>query len=115
MDPSSAGLGLRTIRGVKVMLSPDLAQLFGTSHKALLRLIRRERERFPPDFMFKLSPAETRLFIPSGRGIRPPVLAFTAEGILMTSGLLQTPTAITFSVEIIRVFGCPPGTGIWEP
>jgi hypothetical protein len=114
MDPDTAGLGLRTIRGVKVMLSPDLAQLLGAPHQDLLRLVRREKDRYPPDFMFKLTPAEIRLFIPSRRGLRPPILAFTAEGLLMTSGLLQTPTAITFSVEVIRAFGCPPGTGIWE-
>ena len=95
------------IRGHKVMLDRDLAELYGVKAIALRQQVKRNKERFPADFMFRLSQKETALLlsqnvIPSRRslgGFSPYV--FTQEGVAMISGVLKSPRAIQVNIAII--------------
>lgn len=101
------------VRGVSVMLDSDLADLYGVPTKALLQAVRRNRKRFPADFMFHLSAQEvTNLrsqFVTSslargygGRRYRPWV--FTEQGVAMLSSVLRSETAVRVNIEIMRAF-----------
>ena len=97
------------IRQHKVMLDTDLAVLYGVETKALVRAVRRNRERFPEDFMFQLSPAEFEnlrfQFGTSswgGRRYRP--YAFTEHGVAMLSSVLRSRRAVRVNIEIMRAF-----------
>lgn len=98
------------IRGEKVMLDSDLAELYGVETKALTRAVRRNLERFPPDFMFQLTKAEfddlkCQIGASSGwGGRRYSPYAFTEQGVAMLSGVLRSPRAIEVNVEIMRAF-----------
>jgi len=88
------------------MLDRDLANLYGVSTVTLNRAVRRNRERFPEDFMFQLTAAEVaelnRSQIVIGSRFRP--YAFTDLGIVMVSSVLRSERAITVSIEIMRAF-----------
>ena len=99
------------IRGQKVMLDSDLADLYGVETKALKRAVRRNRARFPEDFMFPLTNQEfIRLRCQNGTsktgrgGSRYLPYAFTEQGVAMLSGVLTSPRAIKVNVEIMRAF-----------
>lgn len=99
------------IRGKKVMLASDIAEMYGVETRILNQAVHRNHERFPSDFMFKLTLVEakslTSQFVMSnvGRGgsrWRP--LAFTEQGVAMLSCVLSSPRAIAVSIQIIRTF-----------
>jgi hypothetical protein len=97
------------VRGCRVLLDADLADLYGVPTKVLLQAVRRNAERFPEDFMFGLSIQELRdlrsQFVTSswgGRRTRP--CAFTEQGVAMLSSVLRTPRAIAVNIEIMRAF-----------
>jgi hypothetical protein len=98
------------IRGQKVMLDSDLAVLFGVETKALNRAAKRNAERFPSDFMFRLSAVETRTLrcqigTSKGRGGRRyPPFAFTEHGVVMAANVLNSKRAIEASVFVVRAF-----------
>ena len=99
------------IRGEKVMLDRDLAGLYGVATKALKQAVRRNRDRFPEDFMFVLNPAEFQdwrsQFVTSKadrKGLRYAPFAFTEHGILMLSSVLNSERAIQVNIEIMRAF-----------
>jgi hypothetical protein len=99
------------IRGQKVMLSTDLAGLYGLPAKVLTQAVRRNAERFPDDFMFSLAPEEVAhlrsqiVTSKKGRGgHRYPPLAFTEQGVAMLSSVLNSPRAIRVNIEIMRAF-----------
>ena len=99
------------IRGKKVMLDADLAQLYGVSTKRLNEQVRRNRDRFPEDFMFQLNPAEAGVLrsqfatSKTGRGGRRYLpFAFTEHGAIMLAAVLNTPRAIEVSVFVVRAF-----------
>jgi hypothetical protein len=98
------------IRGHKVMLSGDLAELYGVSAKRLNEAVKRNLERFPADFMFQLTRREAAnlksQFATSswGGARRATPYAFTEEGVAMLSAVLRSATAIAVSIQIIRVF-----------
>lgn len=99
------------IRGQKVMIDADLAQLYEVSTGNLNLAVQRNRERFPEDFMFQLSTKEYESLIlqiarsKKGRGgRRHPPYVFTEHGIAMLSSVLNSPRAITMNIYIIRVF-----------
>ena len=99
------------IRGQKVMLDNDLAALYEVETKALNRAVKRNRERFPDDFMFQLEPQElTNLMFQFGTssyghgGRRKPVHAFTEQGVAMLSSVLRSPRAVRVNIEIMRAF-----------
>ena len=99
------------IRGQKVMLDADLAQLYGVHTKTLNRAVKRNANRFPEDFMFQLTSRETESLRyqfgtskvgRGGRRYRP--YAFTEQGVAMLSGVLQSQRAVQVNVAIMRAF-----------
>jgi len=100
------------LRGHRVMLDADLAELYGVETKALNRAFVRNRERFPDDFVFQLTENEfedLRRQIGTSRwgGRRYLPYAFTEQGVAMLSGVLHSKRAIQVNVEIMRpLFVC---------
>lgn len=97
------------IRGQKVMLDNDLAELYTVETKQLKRQVRRNMERFPEDFMFELTQQEFEILrsqfgTSNWGGTRYMPMAFTEQGVAMLSSVLNSPTAIRVSIQIIRVF-----------
>jgi hypothetical protein len=100
------------IRGKKVMLDRDLAVLYGVETKYLKRQVRRNIERFPEDFMFKLSDAELKDWrcqnVTSNggekQGLRYLPYAFTEPGVAMLSSVLNSKRAIIVNIQIMRTF-----------
>ena len=99
------------IRGHRVMLDTDLAILYGVPTKRLNEQVRRNKKRFPSDFMFQLTPEEverlrsqfaTSKSGPGGRRYRP--YAFTEQGVAMLSSVLHSERAIQVNIAIMRAF-----------
>ena len=99
------------IRGKKVMLDSDLAEIYGVSTTRLNQHFRRNRRRFPDDFAFTLSAAEFQFLMlqfatsKKGRGgRRKPPTAFTEHGVIMLASVLNSARAIKASVQVVRAF-----------
>jgi hypothetical protein len=98
------------LRGAKVLLDADLAALYGVPAKRLNEQVKRNRGRFPQDFMFQLSNEECAILrsqIATSRswgGRRTPPYAFTEQGVAMLSSVLHSPRAVQVNVEIMRAF-----------
>jgi len=98
------------LRGHKVMLSPDLADLYEVEPRALVQAVKRNMERFPEDFMFQLSQEEfdslkSQIVISSWGGLRRATpYAFTEQGVAMLSSVLRSKRAVMVNVEIMRAF-----------
>lgn len=97
------------IRGYKVLLDADLAELYQVTTGNLNLAVRRNKDRFPPDFMFRLTKDEfknLRLQIAraSWGGRRTPPYAFTEQGVAMLSGILTSKRAIEVNIAIMRTF-----------
>ena len=98
------------LRGHKVMLSTDLAELYGVPPKVLLQAVKRNLERFPADFMFQLSRQEfqnlkSQIVTSSWGGIRRAMpYAFTEQGVAMLSSVLRSRRAMLVNVAIMRAF-----------
>lgn len=97
------------LRGQKVMLDEDLAELYGVQTKRLNEQVKRNLERFPEDFMFRLTEEEYEFlksqFATSNWGGRRKLpYAFTEHGVLMLSSVLNNPTAIQVNIKIMRVY-----------
>lgn len=100
------------IRGQKVMLDADLAELYQVPTKVLNQAIRRNLDRFPEDFMFQLSPEELENWRsqivtsnPSAKmSLRRPPLAFTEHGVAMLSSVLRSKRAVQMNILIVRAF-----------
>jgi hypothetical protein len=99
------------IRGHKVMLDSDLAELYGVETFNLNKAVRRNLDRFPFDFMFQLSKTEAQPLIfqigisKTGRGGRRFLpYAFTQEGVAMLSSVLNSPRAVAVNIQIMRAF-----------
>ena len=100
---------IHVIRGERVILDSDLAQLYGVETKILNKQVQRNIELFPEDFMFQLTNQEfTNLRFQNGTtkrgGSRYLPHAFTEEGVAMLSGLLRSPVAIQMNIQIMRAF-----------
>jgi hypothetical protein len=101
---------IHLIRGQRVMLDADLAALYGVETKALKRAVKRNADRFPPDFMFQLSQAEHRCLrrqfgtLKRGAHAKYLPLAFTEQGVAMLSGVLNSPRAVQANIAIMRAF-----------
>lgn len=111
-----------TIRGEKVILDSDLAELYGVQTRVLNQAVKRNREKFPEDFLFQLNPAEYRLLmsrhaagetswtmrsqsvIASKRNIRYLPFVFTEHGAIMAANVLNSPRATQMSVFVVRAF-----------
>jgi hypothetical protein len=98
------------VRGHKVMLDRDLAQLYGVKAIALRQQVSRNATRFPPDFMFRLSQEEAESLvsqnvIPSKRSLGGSLpFAFTQEGVAMLSSVLRSERAVLVNIEVMRTF-----------
>ena len=99
------------IRGKRILLDSDLAELYGVRTKALNLAVRRNSDRFPDDFMFQLTADEAVSLrfqfetSKKGRGGRRYLpYAFTQEGVAMLSGVLNSPRAIQANILIMRAF-----------
>jgi hypothetical protein len=97
------------IRGQKVMLDRDLADLYCVETKALNRAVRRNLPRFPADFMFQLTTDEGaqmryQFGTASKRNVRFHPLAFTEHGTVMLASLLNSAIAIEASIQVVRAF-----------
>jgi len=99
------------IRGHRVMLDSDLAQLYGVSTKRLNEQAKRNKQRFPVDFMFRLTSSESRNLRSQiatsspkhgGRRFRP--YAFTEHGAVMLASVLNSPVAVAASIRVVRAF-----------
>ena len=98
------------IRGLKVMLDRDLAYLYGVKSIVLRQQVKRNKERFPDDFMFQLTEEEAEIMvsqnvIPSRKylgGYLP--YAFTEQGVAMLSGILHSKRAVQVNIAIMRAF-----------
>ena len=99
-----------TVRGAQVLLDRDLATLYGVPTKALNQAVKRNAERFPPDFMFQLTREECSrsqiVTMNAGRGSNLKYLpyAFTENGVAMLSGVLRSSTAVEVNIRIMRAF-----------
>ena len=101
-----------TIRGQRVIFDADLARLYGTTTMAFNQAVRRNWKRFPPDFIFQVSPevqanliSQTVISSSGGYGgRRKPVLAFTEHGAIMAATILRSPRAVVMSVYVVRAF-----------
>lgn len=100
-----------TVRGQRVMLDSDLAKLYSVETKRLNEQVRRNLDRFPPDFMFQLTSEEFEVLksqiatskIGSGGKQKLP-LVFTENGVAMLSGILNSKQAIQVNIAIMRTF-----------
>lgn len=99
-----------TIRGHRVMIDADLAEVYGVPTKALNQAIKRNADRFPEDFAFRLTAEEkAELVTTCDRFARLKhsttfPLAFTEHGVIMAANVMNSPRAIEGSVQIVRVF-----------
>jgi hypothetical protein len=99
------------IRGQKVMLDADLAELYNVDTKVLNQAVKRNLERFPRDFMFRLAKKELAglrsQFVTSNEGRggrRSSPYAFTEQGVAMLSSVLHSPRAVKVNIAIMRAF-----------
>lgn len=99
------------IRGVKVMIDRDLAELYGVETRALNQAVKRNIDRFPDDFMFQLTDEEmeiwkSQIVISNSikMGVRRNPYAFTELGVAMLSSVLNSKTAIQINMGIMRAF-----------
>ena len=98
------------VRGQRVMLDADLANLYGVATSRLNEQVKRNRERFPPDFLFRLTREEFQVLISQlatskGRGGRRKLpLVFTEHGAIMAASVLNSERAIEMSVHVVRAF-----------
>jgi len=99
------------VRGEKVMLDRDLAELYGVETKRLKETVKRNKERFPRDFMFEMTAKEfekwratTSLTASDKQGLRYAPYCFTEQGVTMLSCILNSKTAIEVNLRVIRVF-----------
>lgn len=97
------------IRGQKVMLSIDLAKLYGVEPRVLVQAVKRNAVRFPRDFMYQLAAKEvmnlkSQIVTSSWGGVRARPYAFTEQGVAMLSSVLNSPRAIQVNITIMRAF-----------
>lgn len=99
------------IRGQKVMLDFDLAEMYGVETKRLKEQVKRNIERFPEDFMFEMTEEELTIwrsqFVTSNSlkmGLRYKPFCFTEHGVLMLSSVLRSERAVQVNIQIMRVY-----------
>jgi hypothetical protein len=110
-DVESITSRIHVLRGQRVMLDAELADLYGVSTTRLNQQVRRNTGRFPPDFMFEVTPAEWRgtllqnaTTLQRSRRLDRTPLAFTEHGCLMLANVLRSGRAVEVSVLIVRAF-----------
>ena len=110
IPPERIEQSILLIRGQKVMLSTDLAELYQVEPRVLVQAVKRNIARFPEDFMFQLTEEEfsnlkSQIVISSWGGLRRArPYAFTEQGVAMLSSVLRSKRAIQVNIEIMRAF-----------
>jgi len=98
------------VRGIKVMIDKDIAELYGVTTKRLNEQVKRNKKRFPPDFMFQLTEKEKEYVVANCDHLKnlkfSPNLpfAFTEHGAVMLASVLNSGRAIEVNIQIVRVF-----------
>ena len=97
------------LRGERIMLSSDLADLYGVEPRVLMQAVKRNAARFPEDFCFQLKSEElgdlrSQNVISSWGGARTLPYAFTEQGVAMLSSVLRSDRAVAVNIEIMRTF-----------
>ncbi len=112
---------IHTLRGERVILDADLAKIYGVQTKVLKQAVKRNREKFPPDFLFELNltdavnlqrtgqrnDAGSRsqiVTLKRGGNVKHPPFAFTEHGAIMAANILNSPQAVQMSVFVVRAF-----------
>jgi len=102
--------GIFVLRGQRVMLDTDLAELYGVPTKALNQAVKRNLERFPSDFMFQLTEAEKQQVVTTCDHLRKLKFsaalpyALTEHGAIMLASVLNSPAAVNASIHVVRAF-----------
>jgi hypothetical protein len=100
-------------RGHRVLLDRDLAILYGVETRTLNQAVKRNLDRFPPDFMFRLTSKEAAEFLPSrsqtvilkrGGNVKYLPYVFTEHGAVMMANVLKSPPAVRASIQVVRAF-----------
>jgi hypothetical protein len=110
IPPERIERSILLIRGHKIMLSTDLAELYGVEPRILVQAVKRNINRFPEDFMFQLSKEEfsnlkSQIVISGWGGLRRAApYAFTEQGVAMLSSVLRSKRAVQVNIEIMRAF-----------
>jgi len=110
--PSRIESRILMLRGKKVLLDRDLAELYGIETKTLKQAVKRNSDRFPADFLFSLDKQEVAILrsqtVTSSSdgwgGTRYIPMAFTEQGVAMLSSVLRSPQAVAINIEIMRTF-----------
>ena len=111
--PSSIEGVIVRVRGQRVILSPDLARIYGVEPRVLNQAIKRNRDRFPGDFAFRLTKSEAEqargsrshfVILKRGANTKYSPLAFTEHGASMAANVLNGPTAVQMSIFVVRAF-----------
>lgn len=101
------------LRGHRVMLDRDLATLYGVETRTLNQAVKRNLDRFPPDFMFRLTEKEAREQLPSrsqtvilkrGQNVKYLPFVFTEHGAVMLANVLKSSPAVRASIQVVRAF-----------
>jgi hypothetical protein len=108
-EPTRIVQRILVLRGHRVLLDADLAKLYGVSTSRLNQQVRRNRKRFPADFIFQMTNQElANLMLQSATsswgGTRKPPVAFTEHGAIMAATVLNSPRAVEMSVYVVRAF-----------
>lgn len=114
LDDERISSKIYTIRGEKVILDYDLAELYNVETRTLNQAVKRNIERFPSNFMFKLPEEEFKsirsqnVILENKKGKHRKYLpnAFTEQGIAMLAGVLKSKTAVKVSIQIVNAFVC---------
>lgn len=102
-----------TVRGHRVILSPDLAEIYGVETRALNQAVRRNQDRFPADFAFRLTRVEAEVarrsrsqsvILKRGQNLKYLPLAFTEHGAIMAATVHNSPRAVQMSIFVVRAF-----------
>jgi len=109
----SIGRFIVTVRGKRVLLASDLARVYGVQTRALNQAVKRNAQRFPGDFVFRLTLNEAAqvkrsrsqtVILKQGTNTKYPPLAFTEHGAIMAASVLNSSRAIQMSVYVVRAF-----------
>jgi len=107
--PAEIAATIRLVRGQRVLLDADLAELYGVSTRRLNEQVRRNLQRFPDDFLIDLTNHDLAILkshnaTSSWGGRRKRPLAFTEHGAIMAATILDSPRAVQMSVYVVRAF-----------
>jgi hypothetical protein len=100
-------------RGQRVLLDRDLATLYGVETRTLNQAVKRNLDRFPPDFMFRLTAKDAADHLPSrsqtvilkrGQNVKYAPYVFTEHGAVMMANVLKSPSAVRASIQVVRTF-----------